>query len=560
MLSELHVSGFAVVEEITLEFGPGFTALTGETGAGKSIIVDALGLALGERSDPDNTRPGRTHCEVAARFQVDADTAALLDEWDYPCDGDELLVRRVLRTQGSRAWLNGSPIPLKRLREVAENLVEVRGQHSQLRLLSGAHQRELLDGYAAHDALLADVAERYREWHALQQRLDQLQSLQRRTGELSVLRHYVTELEELGLQEEELEQLEQEQARLNHSHHLTEALGHILERLDSERGLGMQLGTSYRELLDCARLDRSLEPLVAELQQAQELTDGITRRLADYLGGLEVNADRLREVEQRLDALQAVAHKHRVPAHTLPDKLAALQAELEALESAGQDRSTWERQAARALQRYLRCTRTLSTRRSAAATRMGEAITAAIQRLGMPKGQCSVAVHHQPDHAPGRHGMDQIEFMATANPGMPLRPLARAVSGGELSRIYLAAYSLAHHKGAGTTLVFDEIDTGIGGAVAELIGRLLCTLAASRQVLCITHLPQVACLARHHLRVNKHTTPEGNTRTEVQTLDEAQRIQEVARMLGGLHITDRTLAHAREMLHGAAPADQACNS
>ena len=531
------------MEELQLEFGAGFTALTGETGAGKSIIVDALGLALGERADPAAVRPGSAQCEVAARFTVDAPTAALLEDWDCPCEDGELLVRRTVRAQGSRAWLNGVPVPLKQLKEVAGRLVEVRGQHAQLQLLAGARQRELLDAYAGHGELLARVARHYREWRVARTALDRLDGIQQRDGAPEILAHYVQELQALNYRPGELQRLESEQARLGNADQLAESLLEVTTRLDNEQ----ELGAAWRMLSDCARLDEALAPLAAELQQAQERAVETGRQVRAYLDGLESDNARLHEVEQRLDAIHELAHKHRVSAEELPAKLTELTAELNAIENADRDRAALASQLDKASRQYLEPARALGESRSAAAPRMAKAITATIRRLGMTHGECRIEVRHQPEAEPARLGLDQVEFIATANPSLALRPLARAASGGELSRLYLAAYSQAR-AGTGAALIFDEIDTGVGGAVAELIGRLLNELAESRQVLCITHLPQVACRADHHLRVCKHTRAD-HVSTEVRPLDGEQRIEEVARMLGGLRITERTRAHAREMLH-----------
>lgn len=544
MLTWLYVSGFTVVEELQLDFNAGFTALTGETGAGKSIIVDALGLVLGERADPVDVRPSSEQCEVAARFTVDAPTAALLDTWDCPCEEDELLIRRTVRARGSRAWLNGVPVPIRQLKELAERLVEVRGQHAQLQLLAATRQCELLDAYAGHDELLARVVERYREWHVARKALDCLSDIEQRAGEADILGYYVQELQALDYHPGELQRLENEQMRLGNAGHLADSLQDVAARLENDQ----EIGAAWRVLNDCARLDASLEPLAGELQQAQEYATEVGRKMRAYLNGLELDGTRLREVEQRLDAINELAHKHRVAPDGLPAKLASLEAELTALESSGRDRAALERKLEKAFKRYQEPARALGASRKAAAARMSTVITTTIRRLGMPHGKCRIEVRHQAEAVPSCHGLDQVEFTATANPGMPLRPLASAASGGELSRLYLATYSQACGS---ATLIFDEIDTGVGGAVAELIGQLLSELAKSRQVLCITHLPQVACHARHHLRVHKHTHA-ARASTEVQFLNGEQRIEEVARMLGGLRVTARTRAHAREMLHACA--------
>lgn len=544
MLTWLYVSGFTVVEELQLEFNTGFTALTGETGAGKSIIVDALGLVLGERANPADVRPGSEQCEVAARFTVDAPTAALLETWGCPCEEDELLIRRTVRPHGSRAWLNGAPVPIRQLKELAERLVEVRGQYAQLQLLVATRQCELLDAYAGHDGLLASVAERYQEWHAARKALDRLDDVEQRAGETDILGHYVQELQALDYRPGELQRLENEQARLGNAGHLAESLQDVAARLENDQ----EIGAAWRVLNDCVRFDGALEPLAGELQQAQEYATEVGRKVRAYLDGLELDGTRLREVEQRLDAINELAHKHHVPADELPAKLTALETELTSLENVGRDRAALQRKLDKAFKRYQEPARALGASREAAAARMSAAITTTIRRLGMPRGKCCIEVRHQAEAGPSRHGLDQVEFTATANPGLPLRPLASAASGGELSRLYLATYSQACGN---TTLIFDEIDTGVGGAVAELIGQLLSELAKSRQVLCITHLPQVACHARHHLLVHKHTHA-ARALTEVQPLNGEQRIEEVARMLGGLRITERTRAHAREMLHASA--------
>jgi DNA repair protein RecN (Recombination protein N) len=555
VLTHIHIRDFAIVEALDLELGPGMTVLTGETGAGKSILVDALALALGDRADSASIRHGAQRAEVAVSFEVNGIAAARAWLEEQALDaGPECLMRRVIEAGRSRGFINGRPVPLQSMKELGERLVDIHGQHEHQSLMRRDAQRALLDDYAGHATLLGELQASYRRWKTLRAERDELQqAAEGRQARLELLRYQVQELQALGLEAGEIEALHEEHGRLANAERLLGGAQAVLARLTEAeevnadhlitRGLG-----ELEALRDIdARLAEACELLDAALIQVREASDS----LRHYAERVELDPQRLAWVERRIDTLHELARKHRIAPEELPELLPRLEEELAALEFADTRGSGVDEELAAALQAYRDWARQLSEGRSDAARRLAAGVTAAMQTLGMPGGCFEVALHPSDTDLPSPTGAERVELLVSANPGHPLRPLAKVASGGELSRISLAIQVIAAHTQQVPTLIFDEVDVGIGGGVAETVGKQLRSLGERGQVLCVTHLPQVAAQAHHHLQVRKHTRP-GATETGIRGLSDAERVEEIARMLGGIEITEQTVAHAREMVDRGA--------
>ena len=551
MLSAVSVRNFAIIDEVSLELGPGLTVLTGETGAGKSILVDALGLALGDRADASAVRHGADRAEITASFDLAAlpEVAAWLTEQALDADG-ECVLRRVVGAEGrSRAWINGAQTTLQTLRELGERLVDIHGQHEHQSLTRPGVQRELLDARLPDAGLLQAVASAWQAWRAAQDERRRLESAGRdREQRLDLLRYQLRELEAFGPRAGEAETLDAEFARLANAGKLAEGAGGALELVyEGESGAAHDAVARAAEwLAELAGVDARLEAPQRLLAEAEiQLAEAATE-LRRYLGGLEMDPARLDAVQSRLEDMKSLAHKHQVATEALPARLEALAAEVEELEQAEVRLGRSAEKLAAAEAEYRRAAARLSAARTAAAGEFSAQVTALMHQLGMPGGRFVVAVEPEPEAECAPHGLDTIEFLVSANPGQPPAPVARVASGGELSRISLAIQVAARAAQPTPVMVFDEVDSGVGGGVAEIVGRRLAEIGERAQVLCVTHLPQVASQARHHLRVIKLTDGEV-TRTTLKALTEAEKVEELARMLGGVEITGTTRAHAKEM-------------
>jgi len=549
MLLQLNIRDFAIVDRLELEFAGGFGALTGETGAGKSILVDALSLVLGERADASVVRTGAEKAEVSAEFAVTPDSpfAAWLKGNDF--DTESCILRRVVDASGrSRAWLNGTAATLGQLREAAEYLCDIHGQHAHHSLLRGDAQRALLDAHAGGQALVREVAERFADWRKLREaRKAAEQDVEATARERELLDWQVKELEALGFEPQAWQDTEQEQRRLGHAASLLEASDAALAALDDgDAGALNSLQHEGGRLTELTAVD-------PELGEAAQLFEGALIQLEEsalalrrYRDRLDLDPARLGELDARIDAVTQMARKHRVPPEGLPDVLASLHARLAELTLAADPvaLAALEKAAAAA---YHKVAKRLSKERQHAAKKLGEAVTQAMQELAMPGGRFEIVLDALVEGA--SYGLETVEFLVTANAGQPPRPLAKVASGGELSRIGLALQVIASQSHAAGTLIFDEVDVGIGGRVAEIVGRMLKQLGSDRQVLCVTHLPQVAACAHWQWSIRKETAA-GSTVSRVEPLDKAGRVEEIARMLGGVKITETTRQHAREMLGG----------
>jgi DNA repair protein RecN (Recombination protein N) len=551
MLTHIAIRDLVIVSRLELDLSAGMTALTGETGAGKSILIDALGLALGEKADPGMIRTGCERAEVSACFDLGRCPAARdwLVEQDLD-DGDDCVIRRVLvRASRARAYINGRSASGAQLRALGDLLVDIHGQHAHQSLLRPAAQRALLDAYGGHGEAAAEVAELYRRWRESDRRYAELTAAQAQRAErIDLLRFQVQELSELELGADELEALDAEQRRLANLGNLQGTAAALVELLYAgESAIRDQLGRAGTALTGLADIDRRLAETRDLIEGATVQVEEAASNLRQYLDDLDLDPGRLAEVEDRLGRIHDLARKYRVPPEQLLETLAERQAELERLERDDQTLGTLAADRDASQRALFAAAEILSQARQAAAARLGGAVTDFMQELGMGGGRFAVAVETTADGVVSANGLDAIAFQVSANPGQPLLPLSKVASGGELSRISLAIQVATAELGSIPTLVFDEVDVGIGGGVAEIVGRLLRRLGEARQALCVTHLPQVAAQAHQQLRVQKQARG-GQTYTEIAPLAEAARIDEIARMLGGTEITATTRAHAAEML------------
>lgn len=559
MLLNLTILDLAVVASLDLDLEKGMSVLTGETGAGKSILLTALSLALGDRADSGYIRPGSKRAEINLQFALD--DAPLAKSWleeQELDDGEHCLIRRVISRDGpSKAFINNRPVTLQALQELSEKLVEIHGQHAHLSLLQSNEQRRLLDDFGKHQELLAQLSRIYQNWDDTQRELQQLkQASHDRAKREELLTYQLGELQQLDLSAFNYRELADEHTKLAN-------LGEILSigqaQLDllyenDGQSLSQMLGYSAHALSDLAKLAPECNAIAALIGEAQIQVQEAAQELRRFLEAQEADPQRLSWLETQLGIIHSLSRKHQVAPEHLPELAKSLAQELDNITHGGERIEELAAKVAALQQQYRQLAAQLSARRVAAARTLEQQITAMIQELGMPQGDFKVAVTPMSDAQPKPHGTDKIEFLVSANPGLPPRPLAKVASGGELSRISLAIQVATGSDKTMPTMVFDEVDTGIGGGIAETVGKRLRALSRNRQVLCVTHLPQVASQAHQHLFVEKTSRQSQMTASTVRPLDAAQRVEEIARMLGGLNITENTLAHAKEMLTMGNPA------
>ncbi len=555
MLTHIHIWNFAIVEQLDIEFESGLTVMTGETGAGKSILLDALGLALGDRADTSVIRHGSDKAEISVTFIVDDSPPA--QRWLKDNDmlsENECIIRRTISQKGpSRAFINGIPSTVQQLRELGEMLVDLHGQHEHQSLLSRDIQRQLLDDYAENRELLNEVKSRYQAWQKLQADYKKLsQANNDKDSRLDLLRYQVQELETLALQPGESEQLEQEHKRLSNASRLLNTAQSVLGSLDENDtgSVNDVISQSLNQLTELSRIDSKLAPICELLNNASIQVQETVSELRHYADDLDLDPERLGEVEQRIDVIHELSRKHRVSPDELVDLFPTLQSELDDLEKADIKLDELVKQINTAQQAYRDVAGQLTKARQQTAKTLSRKISEAMQGLSLQGGKFNIELQDLPEAQWGVHGAESIEFLVSANPGQPLKPLNKVASGGELSRISLAIQVITAQAARIPTLVFDEVDVGIGGRVAEIVGLQLRALGSHRQVLCVTHLPQVAALGHHHYQVRKQTSKK-TTLTEILPLEKPQRVDEIARMLGGIEITDQTISHAQEMIDKA---------
>ncbi|MCD6008582.1 DNA repair protein RecN [Halomonas sp. IOP_31] len=555
MLVQLAIRDFAIVDTLDLDLHAGMTAITGETGAGKSILLDALGLCLGERADVGSVRHGAKRADLSARFDIARlpEAQAWLEERELP--GEDCLLRRVVTASGrSKAWINGQPCTIGDLKALGDHLIEIHGQHAHQALLREDTHRRLLDDFAGLTDAVGELGATYRHWQALRRRLKRLadtsDELQARR---QLLRYQVEELDQLALAEDELQTLERDQEELAHAEQTLSDTQFAVDCCENDEGGALHLLHQALARLDV--LPGAERGALAEargmLGEARIQIEEAARELRHFADKTELDPERLAHVEGRLGEVHRIARKH----HAMPDELTALHArlrdELAALEGGDHDLDALTADMAEVREHYRTQARTIGEARRQAATAFAEEVQAQLGFLAMGKARFEAEVDTRVSPQPD--GMETVHFLISANPGQPPRPLTKVASGGELSRISLAIQVVAASHSTIPSLVFDEVDVGVSGATAEIVGQLLRRLGENGQVMTVTHLPQVAAQAHHHLHIEKQAE-EDTTQTQMVLLDSAGRVRELARMLGGVKLSDRTLAHAREMLDASQQA------
>lgn len=549
MLTHLSLKDFVIVRELNLDVQSGLTVLTGETGAGKSILIDALEMILGARTDVGVIREGAQSTDLTAIFEVNDDVAHFLAESALAADDlldRSVIIRRVIdKNARSRAWINGIPVTLTQVRALGDRLLDVHGQHAHQSLLKPASQLALLDTYGNYPMEIAAVREAFHAWKkaadALQEAKTNAQKLADEAERLSWVHE---ELSSIDPKEGEWETLNAEHKRLANAHDIIEGLREAIETLDAgDRSVVSALGREAAHIDHLSQYDERLAGFAQQLYEAQAVAEDALRELERYLDRTDLDEGRFEEIDDRVSLYFNAARKFHVLPETLYEKYTETCEKLQSLE-ASLDLDALVAQEKAAQSAYMKCARALSLKRQTTAKALGEKVTAAMQTLAMTGGRFEIALNTA---TPSVHGVETCEFLVAGHAGVTARPLTKVASGGELSRISLAIAVITSTATPVDTLIFDEVDSGVGGAVAEVVGKLLQTLAADRQVMCVTHLPQVAVFGHQHLRVQKHQNGD-STESRLVALNDETRIEEIARMLGGQTITETTKANAAEML------------
>lgn len=552
MLLNLTINDLAVVKSLNLELQAGMSVLTGETGAGKSILLTALGLALGDRADSTYIRPGCKRAEISLDFDLNRSASAYQWLQDHQLDdATNCLVRRVISSDGrSKAYINDQPVTLQALQNLSTQLVEIHGQHAHLTLLHAEEQRRFLDTAAGNTDLLQQLNNVFKEWQQNRKQLDTL---------LQAAQDQSAKEELLGFQLEELRQLDLENydyPALSEEHRLQANLGQILSSgqnqlqilyEDEQHSLIRVLGQSVQSLTELTTLAPELNTMTDMLAEAEIQISEAAQELRRFLESQDLDPQRLQWLDEQLAKIHDLSRKHQVPAAELPAHYLRLQQEYQTLSHSAEHIEQLQQQDQQLVQRYQQLAEQLSAKRQQSAQALQAKISAMIHELGMPHGEFCIRVHTMDDHTPKQNGSDKVEFLVSANPGHPPQALGKVASGGELSRICLAIQVSTSPDKNVSTMIFDEVDSGIGGGIAEIVGKKLKQLSMGRQVMCVTHLPQVAAQANQHLFVSKSNATDATT-SSVSYLTAEERLQEIARMLGGVDITENTLAHAQEMI------------
>lgn len=551
MLAQLTISNFAIVRELEIDFHSGMTAITGETGAGKSIAIDALGLCLGGRAEADMVRRGASRADLCARFALkDTPAAQRWLEENQLESGRECLLRRVISTDGrSRGFINGTAVPLSQLREIGQLLIQIHGQHAHQLLTRPEHQKTLLDGYTGEYALTQLMAGHYRQWHQSCRELAQhQQQSQERAARADLLQYQLKELNEFCPQQGEFEQIDEEYKRLANSGQLLSTCQHALTVMadGEEANLQSQLYAAKQLVGELVGMDSKLSSVLDMLEEASIQLSEATDELRHYNDRLDLDPNRLFELEQRISRQISLARKHQITPEELPAFYQALLEEQRLLDDSAGSLESLSQTVVEHHQLALETARQLHAARQRSADELTRLITESMHSLSMPHGVFAIDIAFDERHLTAE-GADRIEFRVTTNPGQPLQPIAKVASGGELSRIALAIQVITARKMETPALIFDEVDVGISGPTAAVVGKLLRQLGESTQVMCVTHLPQVAGCGHHHFIVCKETDGE-MTETHMHPLDKRARLQELARLLGGSEVTRNTLANAKELL------------
>lgn len=553
MLKSLHIQNFAIIQSLELHFFSGLSTLTGETGAGKSIIIDAIGLVLGDRADNGLIRAGENSAEIVLVIELADDSNILnwLIENDFEAES-ECILRRVIRKDGkSRAYINNTPVPLKSLKEFSERIINIYGQHAHQSLMHTSTQRELVDQFAGHSDELTALKNLHHDWQILQQRVQQLRdNASEISSRIELLSYQVEELDQLSLAENEFAQLEQNLSRLANAEQLkqvTATAGHRLRNDDNE-DISSQLNQLSNQVEQCLAEDPSLTNTHQALLEAVTLIDEAASELSHYAEQVSLDPQALADTEERISIIDQISRKHKIAPAQIPALYVRLRQELDSLTQPDCDLDSLTSQLQQAEQQTMALAEKISNNRSAAAGKLSTEITQALAKLGMQKAKLDIQV--SPLKQLTSSGLDKIVINIQTNPGQNMLPLTQVASGGELARISLAIQMIAVDKLEVPVLIFDEVDSGVGGAVAEVVGKALRDIGAHKQVMCITHLAQVAANAHHHYRVNKYSEDE-DTASAIEYLEHEHRVTELARMIGGVKLTENTFLHAQEMLETA---------
>ncbi len=552
MLLNLNIIDLAVVKSLDLDLEKGMSVLTGETGAGKSILLTALGLALGDRADSGYVRPDCKRAEINLEF--DLSDAPLAQAWlkDNELDAEQqCLIRRVVNHDGrSKAFINNRPVTLQALQELSEKLVEIHGQHAHLTLLNPDEQRRLLDAYAKNQPLLDSVNACYRKWHQASKELAGLiKSSVDQTEREELLRYQIEELQQLDLAHFNYDELLEEHSKLANLGQILSTGQALVDRLyeNDRQSVNQMLNHSLSDISHIVQFSPELNEISTMLSEAQILVEEASLELRRFLEAQEADPQRLDYLENQIGTLQSLSRKHHVSPEELPALVGKLEQELDGLTHSSERIEALTATTEQLLAQYHQLASQLSGQRKQSGKKLQQQISVMIKELGMPQGEFLVDISPLETNVPKLNGKDKIEFLVSANPGLPAKTLAKVASGGELSRISLAIQVTTSSDKTTPTMIFDEVDSGIGGGIAEIVGQKLRSLSLNRQVLCVTHLPQVAAQAHHHLYVEKNNQTDV-TSSNVRLLKSEERVEEIARMLGGVNITANTLAHAQEML------------
>ncbi|NOY67676.1 MAG: DNA repair protein RecN [Gammaproteobacteria bacterium] len=552
MLNHIQIRNFAIVDELSIDFSDGMSALTGETGAGKSILLNAINLCLGDRADSNNIRHGEDRAEISASFNIDPESPAYHWLHEQEIDqGEECLIRRVINREGrSKGFINGSPMPMQSLKELGEMLVDIHGQHEHQSLLKRDIQRQLIDDYAGNDNLLDSLKKNHRLWRQKNSQLDTLkQSANERQSRLELLHYQVEELNKLELQPSEFSALSEEQSKLANAEKLQTTTQQCLHQLyeNEQNNIHQSLSQTTRSLEELIAADPKLKNITDMLNNATIQIQESSSDLRDYVENIELDPKQLSQVDERLGLIMELSRKHQVKPNELTALHSQLTEELSNINTADKNLGLLQNELNELEKQYHNIANQLSAQRTKAAKQLNKKVTSTIRELGMPSIEFSIRFDKADTPEINANGYEKIEFMISPNPGQPEQPLRKIASGGELSRISLAIQTALADATHIPTLIYDEVDAGIGGPTAEVVGKKLRALGNKGQVFCITHLAQVASQAHHHLHVSKQIS-KNNTSSSILQLDEQQRINETARMLGGIEITDQSLSHAREMI------------
>ncbi|CDZ75979.1 Recombination protein N [Legionella massiliensis] len=550
MLTHLRIENFAIVKQLDLDFANGMTAFTGETGAGKSIMIDALMLALGGRADATVIRSGEEKCDLSACFHFDeqSEPAQWLLQHDIQCEGGEIILRRILYAEGrSKSYINGQPFPLQKVKELSEMLVHIHGQHQHQTLMQHPTHRQQLDTYAGHVDLEHEVNQLYKQCQKTKQEIDKLQNIDKQNDKIELLRFQIDELSALNLQQDEMLHLHEEHQLLHHARDYLQQTQQITYLLNADdepnicQGLSQILQALQGLPQEQATIKNAYELINSALIQCEEALD----EMQSFSEQVQLDPERLQDVETRISSLHQAARKYHIDANQLAAHAENLEQELHNLEYAESKLSELEERYKKECQSFELAALKLRASRQEHAKKLAHEITESIRKLGMPKGRVEIEI--SPLEKMQAHGLDKIEYLVCTNPGSTPDTLAKIASGGELSRISLAIQMITAQRGSTPTLLFDEVDVGIGGPTAALVGQLLRRLGERLQVFCVTHQPQVASCAHNHFVVEKHSDNE-QTFSRIVALSQIEKIDEIARMLGGLIITEQTRSHAKELL------------